>query len=95
MLLVFPIGRAAPNGAKLKDGFEAVILENSRIINEHYIEIDADKYAEILRKHSKLGLGDAVHSVAHPIAMVIDGILGTNLGGCVECEKRREWLNNL
>lgn len=41
-------------------------------------------------------LGDAVHSVLHPIAEnIVDPVLGTDLHNCGGCGKRREWLNNL
>jgi hypothetical protein len=40
------------------------------------------------------GLGDVVHSVAQPIAKVIDKALGTNVQGCWSCAGRREALNN-
>ena len=41
------------------------------------------------------GLGDAVASVAQPIAGAIDKALGTNIKGCGACARRREKLNNL
>jgi hypothetical protein len=41
------------------------------------------------------GIGDAVHSVAQPIAGAIDKALGTNIKGCGACAKRREALNNM
>lgn len=40
-------------------------------------------------------LGDKVHSVAQPIAKVIDRVIGTEIQGCSACAKRREKLNNL
>lgn len=39
------------------------------------------------------GLGDLVHSIAQPIARVIDQNLGTNIKGCWSCASRRKALN--
>ena len=40
------------------------------------------------------GLGDVVKSVAHPVAKLIDGALGTDLQNCGGCQGRQEWLND-
>ena len=40
-------------------------------------------------------LGDRVHSVAQPIAEVIDKVAGTKISTCGACAKRRKKLNNL
>jgi hypothetical protein len=51
-----------------------------------------------MKKYRILGkakLGDKVHSVAQPIAKVIDRVIGTEIQGCSACAKRREKLNNL
>ena len=39
------------------------------------------------------GLGDIVHSVAQPIAKVIDKVVGTQIQGCSGCAQRRARLN--
>lgn len=39
------------------------------------------------------GLGDVVHAVAHPIAVVADKLLKTDLQNCPGCAKRRVDLN--
>jgi len=39
------------------------------------------------------GLGDLVHTVAQPIAWVIDKAFGTNVQGCWSCGGRRDALN--
>ncbi len=41
------------------------------------------------------GLGDAVASIAKPIARRIDRAFGTRFQHCEECEHRRAWLNRL
>ena len=51
-----------------------------------------------MKKYRILGkakLGDKVHSVAQPIAKIIDKALGTEIEKCGACAKRREKLNNL
>ena len=40
------------------------------------------------------GLGDVVHTIAKPIAKVLDSTLKTNLGACGGCAKRRAKLNS-
>jgi hypothetical protein len=41
------------------------------------------------------GLGDLVHTVAQPIAWVIDKAFGTNVQGCWSCGGRRDVLNKV
>jgi len=41
------------------------------------------------------GLGDVVYSIAHPIAVAIDAVAGTNIKGCGGCNQRRDALNKL
>lgn len=41
------------------------------------------------------GLGDAVASVAQPIAKAIDAIAGTDIQNCGGCAKRKAYLNSL
>lgn len=45
--------------------------------------------------YRRIGLGDAVHAVAHPIAKAVDKVAGTNLANCKACEKRRQALNRI
>lgn len=40
-------------------------------------------------------IGDAVETIAQPIAGTIDKLTGTELKECSACKKRKEWLNNL
>lgn len=39
------------------------------------------------------GLGDLVHAVAAPVAMMIDAVAGTGIQGCAGCGKRRDDWN--
>ena len=41
------------------------------------------------------GLGDAVASVAQPIASAIDAVFGTNVNACGGCKERQAYLNSL
>ena len=41
------------------------------------------------------GLGDAVASVAQPIAGILDSVLGTHIKGCSGCAQRRDALNRI
>lgn len=43
----------------------------------------------------QFGLGDAVASVAQPIARGLDRVLGTNLANCGGCKSRQAALNRL
>jgi len=48
------------------------------------------------KQHRKLtGLGDAVASLAQPIARAIDRIAGTDIEHCASCAKRRATLNRI
>lgn len=51
--------------------------------------------ATILRETPSRGLGDAVSSVAQPIAKVIDYVAGTDIQHCKSCDERRKKLNEL
>ena len=46
----------------------------------------------VLKNHR---LGDKVHTVAQPIAEVIDRVTGARISTCDSCATRREKLNNL
>lgn len=74
-------------------------MEITTINHEDLIEgpMPAPKNAQEARElRAKIfKLGDKVHSVAQPIAKVIDKTLGTNIQGCGGCARRREKLNNL
>lgn len=39
------------------------------------------------------GLGDIVHLLAKPIAILSDAVRGTDYQHCVECEEKRQELN--
>ena len=39
------------------------------------------------------GAGDIVHALAHPVAVVIDAVFGTNVKNCQGCQRRRAWMN--
>ncbi len=41
------------------------------------------------------GLGDLVHAVANPIAVLVDKTTGSRLVGCKPCGQRRDALNQL
>lgn len=40
-----------------------------------------------------IGLGDVVHAIAHPFAVVVDAVAGTDLKNCPGCRKRRKDCN--
>ena len=64
--------------------------------NGEQLEVSREEYE---RKKSesvkRFGLGDAVASVANPIARAIDATFGTKIEGCGGCAKRREALNQI
>jgi hypothetical protein len=43
---------------------------------------------------SMRGAGDLVYKFAHPLAKVIDSVVGSNLSNCQGCAQRREAWNN-
>lgn len=64
------------------------------------------RWLEIAEKHGKvsecgkwvhvsLRLGDAVESIAKPIAKSVDKAFSTKLSECGGCKKRKEMLNRL
>ena len=56
----------------------------------------APKAPRYLRKALRgVKLGDKVHTIAQPIAKVIDEVLGTEIQSCGACAGRREKLNDL
>jgi hypothetical protein len=43
----------------------------------------------------RYGLGDVIEGIAHPIAVALDSVVGTNISsGCDGCRRRKEALNN-
>ena len=56
----------------------------------------AERVSQIIgRQRKPFGLGDAVASVAQPIARAIDRVAGTKIAECGGCKKRRAALNKL
>lgn len=58
------------------------------------VEIGPEVLTYLMYQHPSktLGLGDAFHSVAHPLAKAIDLLLDTKLADCVGCTQRRiDW----
>ncbi len=43
--------------------------------------------------NQRYGLGDAVHTAAKPVVMLVKALGGPNLAGCGGCAKRREKWN--
>lgn len=58
------------------------------------IELEDEQMQILLRKY-RPGLGDMVERVAKPIARALDKVLGTKLGDCDGCRRRRDKLNRL
>lgn len=67
--------------------------------NGDALEIESADWERLTVLHSQIrkpfGLGDAVASVAQPIAGILDSVLGTHIKGCAGCAQRRETLNKL
>jgi len=59
------------------------------------MKITTNIFPAFRRKESTnpVGLGDAVHAVAHPVAEMMDKFLKTDLANCKTCEERREAWN--
>lgn len=56
---------------------------------------DPDRVPFPRPRRKKIRLGDAVESIAKPVAKVIDKIAGTDIQNCGGCAKRKEVLNRL
>jgi hypothetical protein len=44
---------------------------------------------------TRVRLGDRVEAVLKPVVQIMDVVLGTHFEGCLPCQKRKEWLNEL
>jgi hypothetical protein len=69
---------------------------NNLAINENQEQMIHDQMCDKLGPDhcAGYGLGDAVHTLAQPIARAIDLVAGTNIRGCGSCAKRRAMLNS-
>ena len=78
---------------------DAQITEHGGKFEDGFFICDDSKFRAMLRdahpvlRAKPFGLGDAVASVAQPIAGALDRVLGTNIKGCGGCAQRRETLN--
>lgn len=48
---------------------------------------------QIQQRARRKGWGDRVHEVAHPVAVLVDSVLPTDLANCSGCARRRQQLN--
>lgn len=71
-------------------GYMEDCMAHGRIEGD-YLVIEDPEYYELLKKYR--GLGDAVATVAKPIARLIDDALGTDLQNCGGCAERQDFLN--
>ena len=78
------------------DEFRAAVIAAS-VVSGDTLEIELDEWQRLTIKHAvsakPFGLGDAVASVAQPIARTLDALLGTDIAHCSGCTQRRETLN--
>lgn len=83
-----------------KPGYLEAVLEIGRRVENNRLELDPEQWAEIARRFrledpKPAGLGDLVATVAKPIAFAVDKLFGTNLRGCLSCQRRRARLNRI
>lgn len=78
------------------DGFIAAV-KSIAPFDDGICEISIAEWYALSRKFPRpsFGLGDAVHSIANPIAKAIDAVAGTNIQGCGGCAERRDALNRI
>ncbi len=50
---------------------------------------------EIAERRKRFGLGDAVATIAQPVAKFFDRVTGATFEKCIPCQQRREKLNEL
>ena len=97
-VIELPLSRLDEFCVTRREGFKEAIIAASTISQDGIIRIPSEAWAKLIVEYMKppqRGLGDAVASVAQPIAKAIDAVLGTNLKGCGGCQQRREALNKL
>jgi hypothetical protein len=84
--------------ARLKISDDEIVKRGGKFELGWY-EMPDDAHKAMMREFSvksrQFGLGDAVASIAQPIAKAIDSIAGTNIEGCGGCQQRKEALNKL
>jgi hypothetical protein len=73
-----------------------VLRSNQNLKNDNYLrQMVEDQICDRQPEGYCSGgsLGDVVHSLAKPVAKMLDRTLGTKLEGCGACAKRRARLN--
>lgn len=98
MTIKFPVSQL-PIYAKTRcAGFEQCVMECGEVVDGE-LRIESEKWQALtqyfMRPAKPFGLGDAVASVAQPIAGILDSVLGTNIKGCGGCAQRRDTLNRI
>jgi 5-methylthioribose kinase len=69
------------------------MLVAGKLVNGSIV-IDDETGQKIIDECARVrGLGDIIHTVADPIARVIDFAFGTDLKNCNSCAERRDHLN--
>ncbi len=98
MTIRFQIDKLPIYAATRRDGFSDAVLGYA-VVRDGLLEIESEHWQrltqEYLKAHKPFGLGDAVASVAQPIAGILDSVLGTHIQGCGDCAQRRDALNRI
>jgi hypothetical protein len=84
-------------------GWRSEALAVATVATDTSVELPSTAFTELRLKYfpsattalKPFGLGDAVATVAEPIARLSDALLGTSLVGCGGCAQRRAALNAL
>ena len=84
-------------------GWRTEALSVATVFTDTSVELPNQAFEQLRQKHfpsaapakQAFGLGDAVATVAEPIARLSDALLGTKLVGCGSCAERRAALNRL
>jgi hypothetical protein len=98
MIIKIKLDRIPVFCATRESGFMDAVLAAGKTIDGEF-RIDSEDWQRLTvihRKHKKpFGLGDAVATVAQPIARAIDAVAGTKIAECGGCSQRRDALNRL
>ena len=97
------LSRLRATAASRPPGYLEAVLA-AGVVDGDYLRLPAAAYTQLRATYSPhapspeprpsiTGLGDLIHTVAHPAARALDATLGTHFQTCQKCGERRDTLN--
>ncbi len=74
--------------------YAEIVMAAGRVEGDHVL-LTEEQFLALQKRFSNPGLGDVIEKVLSPVVRIADRALGTSLGKCGACQRRKSRLNRL